>query len=92
MLHRPVDLLLCHERNLTQDEVGVLFRDAYELVRNYKARGFDNRNLKRGLEIAAGALVSFFTRSEPEEVSEVIVLSAQCQNVNAETPASAKGR
>ena len=84
MLHRPVDLLLCHERNLTQDEIGVLFRDARKLVQDYRDQGFDNRNLKHMLEITAGLLVSFFTRSEAEEVCEVIVLSAQCQNAIAE--------
>jgi hypothetical protein len=84
MLHRPVDLITCYERNLSQDEVGVVFRDARKLVLDYTAQGYHDPNLKRALQVSAGSLISYFTRSEPEEASELIVLSPKCQNADAE--------
>src|ERR1019366_7882406 len=84
MLNRPVELMSCHERNLSPDEVGVLLRDALQLVQNYGTQGYNNPSLKDALQITSGSLICYFTRSEPGEANELIVLTPRCQNTDAD--------
>lgn len=82
-MHRPVDLMPFHERNLSIDEIEPLISRAHRLAENYRSQGHHDPASERELQFLAVLLCSYFTSRDPEEAAAVIVLGPHGRNADA---------
>ena len=82
-MHKPIELMRSHQRNLSTDEIAILVRHSGEVARMYGLSRAQAPELRRKLLGLAIALCSFFTWSEICDAASVLIFGPDTINGDA---------